>query len=142
MKRSQEFKDVAKAMGQIDFCMMQTVGPQGVSTRPMSNNGEVEYDGDNWFFTSAGTAKVREIRQDARVQLVFVDTQAVNFISVWGQGEIVEDMELKKKLWRKELEEWFPEGPEDKDVLLIKVRASRIQSWGQMGEHGLDLGAR
>ncbi|WP_313082716.1 pyridoxamine 5'-phosphate oxidase family protein [Pulveribacter sp.] len=141
MQRSQEFKDVAKTMGQIDFCMMQTVGPHGVSTRPMSNNGEVEYDGDNWFFTSADTAKVRDIRQDARVQLVFVDSQAVNFISVWGRGEVVKDVDLKKKLWREELEEWFPQGPDDEDLVLIKVSASRIQSWGQMGEHTLHLDA-
>lgn len=142
MKRSQEFKDVAQAMGQIDFCMMQTVGQHGVSTRPMSNNGEVEYDGDNWFFTRAGTAKVREIQQDARVQLVFADNEAVNFIAVWGQGEVVEDADLKKKLWREELQEWFPQGPEDEDVLLIKVSATRIQTWGQMGEHELALDAR
>ncbi|SDM46510.1 General stress protein 26 [Oryzisolibacter propanilivorax] len=141
MQRSQEFKNVAQAMGKIDFCMMQTVGEQGVRTRPMSNNGEVEYDGDNWFFTSADTVKVREIQQDARVQLVFVDSQAVNFIAVWGRGEVVEDAGLKKKLWREELKEWFPEGPEDKDVLLIKVSATRIQSWGQMGEHVLHLDA-
>lgn len=141
MQRSQEFKDIAKTMGQIDFCMMQTVGQHGVSTRPMSNNGEVEYDGDNWFFTSADTAKVRDIRQDARVQLVFVDSLAVNFISVWGQGEVVEDVDQKKKRWREELKEWFPDGPEDEDVLLIKVSASRIQSWGQMGEHTLHLDA-
>ncbi len=141
MPRSQEFKDIAKTMGQIDFCMMQTVSPHGVNTRPMSNNGEVEYDGDNWFFTSVDTAKVRDIRQDARVQLVFVDSQAVNFISVWGRGEVVKDVDLKKKLWREELEEWFPQGPDDEDLVLIKVSASRIQSWGQMGEHTLHLDA-
>ncbi|GAA4869084.1 pyridoxamine 5'-phosphate oxidase family protein [Luteimonas vadosa] len=139
MKRSKEFKDVAEAMGRIDICMMQTVGEHGVNTRPMSNNGEVEYDGDNWFFSRSDSTKNEEIALDDRVQLTFADRDGMNFISVWGQGEIVDDTAMKKKLWQKDLERWFENGPEDPAVSLIKVSAQRIQTWGRMGDHTLEL---
>lgn len=139
MKGSKEFKDVAEAMGRIDFCMMQTVGEHGVNTRPMSNNGEVQYDGDTWFFSRSDSTKNEEIALDDRVQLTFADIEAMNFISVWGQGEIVDDPEMKRELWRPELERWFKNGPDDPAVSLICVTAQRIQTWGKMGDHQLDL---
>lgn len=138
VQKSAEFRAVSDAMGKIDFCMMQTVGEHGVNTRPMSNNGAVEYDGDNWFFSRSDATKVGEIQSDHRVHLSFADNQAVNFISVWGSGEIVDDVDMKKKLWQKDLERWFENGPEDPDVTLIKVSALRIQTWGQIGEHVLE----
>jgi general stress protein 26 len=138
MKHDEEFRGIAAAMAKIDFCMMQTVGQHGVNTRPMSNNGDVQYDGDNWFFARASSTKVDEIRQDDRVHLTFADNEGANFISVWGSGQVVDDVELKKRLWHESLERWFDGGPEDPDVTLIKVSAERIQTWGRLGDHVLE----
>lgn len=138
MKDTKEFRSVDDAMAKIDFCMMQTVGEHGVNSRPMSNNGVVQYDGDNWFFSRRGSAKVREIRADDRVHLTFADNGNANFIAVWGTGEVVDDTDLKKKLWQPSLERWFENGPEDPEVTLIKVSAHKIQTWGRMGDHVLE----
>jgi general stress protein 26 len=44
--------DIAQDMMQIDFCTLTTHAPGGaIGARPMSNNSEVEYDGDSYFFT-------------------------------------------------------------------------------------------
>lgn len=138
MKDSKEFRAVGDVMAKIDFCMMQTVGEHGVNTRPMSNNGEVEYDGDNWFFARRDSTKVGEILADDRVHLTFADNEGANFIAVWGSGEIVDDVGLKKELWQESLGRWFENGPEDPEVTLIKVSANRIQTWGRMGDHVLE----
>ena len=138
MNRTREFRAVADAMAQIDFCMMQTVGEHGVNTRPMSNNGKVQYDGDNWFFTRSDATKVDEILQDDRVQLTFADNDTASFISVWGSGQIVDDVAMKKLLWQPELDTWFENGPEDPAVTLVKVTAQRIRTWGRLGDHVLD----
>lgn len=138
MDKTDEFRAVAEAMGRIDFCMMQTVGEHAVNTRPMSNNGDVQYDGDNWFFARTSSTKVDEISRDDRVHLTFADPSGPSFISVWGVGNIVDDVALKRRFWHPELERWFENGPEDPDVTLIKVTASRIQTWGRLGDHVLD----
>jgi len=45
-------KELSKAMGEIDFTMLTTRTEGGqLATRPMSNNGEVEYDGDSFYFS-------------------------------------------------------------------------------------------
>lgn len=134
MDRNEDFRAVAAAMAKIDFCMMQTVGEHGINTRPMSNNGEVRYDGDNWFFARSSSTKVTEISNDPRVQLTFADNEGPSFISVWGSGEIVRDEQLKKLFRHESLERWFDNGPEDPDVALIKVTAEKIQTWGRLGD--------
>jgi general stress protein 26 len=134
MKKTDAFRAVADAMAKIDFCMMQTVSERGISTRPMSNNGDVQYDGDNWFFTRATSTKVAELARDDRVQLTFVDNDGPSFIAVWGSGTVVNDVALKRKLWDASLERWFENGPDDPDVALIRVEARRIQAWGHVGD--------
>ena len=45
-------KEMSKAMAEIDFAMLRTRTDGGqLTTRPMSNNGEVEYDGDSFYFS-------------------------------------------------------------------------------------------
>lgn len=134
MKKTQQFANVADALAKIDFCMMQTIGEHGVNSRPMSNNGEVQFDGDNWFFARSSSTKIAELVKDDRVQLSFSDNEGPSFISVWGTGTVTDDLELKKQFWHKSLERWFENGPEDPDVSLIKVTAHKIQVWGRLGD--------
>jgi hypothetical protein len=66
--------DIAKKLKKIDFCMLATKADTGaISHRPMSNNGDVEYDGDSWFFSHDDTNKVADIRRDPRVTLSFTE---------------------------------------------------------------------
>ena len=138
MRKTEGFLKIAKAMANMDVCMMQTFKGNGINTRPMSNNGDVEYDGDNWFFARASSNKVSEIEGNSKVQLLFGDPKTMSFISVWGTGKIVRDDEKKKELWHDSLDAWFSKGPEDSQVVLIRVRADRIQSWGALGDHDLN----
>ena len=46
-------------MKDINFCMLTTLDDDGcLRSRPMSTNGEVEANGDLWFFISASSHKV------------------------------------------------------------------------------------
>eukprot|EP01035_Chromulina_nebulosa_P061266 gene61266-biopygen44473 len=57
-------RDLFDKMRKIDFCILSTAEAGGpISARPMSNNGEVEYDGDSWSFSIKDTRKVAAIRK-------------------------------------------------------------------------------
>jgi len=44
--------DISEKMRDIDFAVLSTRASGGeIAARPMSNNRQVEYDGDNFFFT-------------------------------------------------------------------------------------------
>ena len=60
-------KTIVEAMRDMDLCFMSTIAKGGgVSSRPMSNNAQVEWDGSNWFFSNGDTRKVEEIGETRR----------------------------------------------------------------------------
>ena len=61
---------LSQKMRDIDFCMLSTRSEgRQLASRPMSNNGDVEYDGDSWFFSFEDTKKVLDIVMDPNVSL-------------------------------------------------------------------------
>ena len=64
--------DIAEKMRDIDFAILSTRTQSGaIAARPMSNNRQVEYDGDNFFFTLQDTGSIRDITGDPNVGLSF-----------------------------------------------------------------------
>jgi general stress protein 26 len=129
-KRSGTVKKVAKLMRDLDFCMMTThAGRSGLHARPMSNNGEVEFDGHVWFFSAADARKVREIEANPAVHLAYIDLEERRFLSMTGRARIIRDPGRKQQLWLEELEQWFDEGPESEDIVLIRVTPTAVSYW-------------
>ena len=133
-------KTLADEMKKIDFCMMTTVGAYGrLQSRPMSNNRNVTWEGDTWFFSYGDSSQVKDVERDANVNLAYALPDEILFISLTGRGEIVRDDEKKKELWYKDLERWFPKGPEDDNVVLIKVEGKHAAYWSKEGDAELAL---
>ena len=139
-KTPNAIKKVAKLMRDLDFCMLTTVAKRGgLHSRPMSNNGEVEFDGDVWFFSAADSRKIREIEQASTVQLSYADLANWRFVSMNGKARIVRSSQKKKELWLEELRQWFDEGPESDGIVLIKVTPSVVSYWTKNDEGELRL---
>lgn len=144
MTRSTDTSDlasVAKLLKKLDICMLTTRAEGGVlHGRPMSNNGEVEYDGDSWFFAQDGSRKVVEIDADPQVEMAFIDTPNGTWINVEGEAAVVrDDPERKRALWQDDLERWFTNGPDDPEVVLIKVKARHIDAWAGESDFSFDV---
>ena len=55
-------EDISEKMRDIDFAVLSTRTAEGaIAARPMSNNRQVEYDGDNYFFTCQDTGTIRDV---------------------------------------------------------------------------------
>ena len=133
---SKTIKQIAGMMRDLDFCMLTTRSSDGaLRARPMSNNGEVEFDGDVWFFSAADSHKVEEIESDPQVELSFSDTKRFLFISMSGEAEIVRDVKKKQELWIEDLERWFEDGPDSDDIVLVKVTPSTV-AYGKGEDQG------
>jgi general stress protein 26 len=127
--------ELAKKMQKIDFCMMITKSEFGaIASRPMSNNGEVDYDGDSYFFSYTDTRKIRELTADPTVSLSFTAPPSLLgkpgiFVSVEGRSSLIADKAVFQAHWTSGLDRWFPEGIDTPGVVLIKVHADTIQYW-------------
>jgi len=127
--------ELSKAMGKIDFAMLTTRTDSGqLATRPMSNNGEVEYEGDSFYFSWDSARTVADIARDAQVSLSFAGKAGLLgkpplFVAVEGTARIVRDRAAFVEHWSPDLERWFPESINTVSMVMIHVRADRIHYW-------------
>ncbi|HWS99322.1 MAG TPA: pyridoxamine 5'-phosphate oxidase family protein [Pyrinomonadaceae bacterium] len=120
-------REIVKA---VDICMLTTVDERGdLHSRPMSNNREVEFDGDLWFFTYGSSHKVDEVGRVPKVNASFADVDAQQYASLTGRAEVVRDRAKIEELWKPQLRAWFPEGVETPDIALLKVTVERAEYW-------------
>ena len=128
-------KNLAKAMGKIDFAMLTTRTASGqLATRPMSNNGDVEYDGDSFYFSWDTARTIADIAADPQVALSFQGSAGLFgkpplFVAVEGTAQIERDKATFAKHWVGELERWFPDGIDTQGMVMIHVHANRIHYW-------------
>ncbi|MGE6784496.1 pyridoxamine 5'-phosphate oxidase family protein [Ensifer adhaerens] len=127
--------EIATELKELDFGMLSTKREDGsITSRPMSNNGDVDYDGDSWFFCYADSRKVADIKADPKVGLSYIAPPSLLgkpgiFISIEGEASLFDDKVMFHEHWTSDLERWFPEGLDTPGLLLIKVRASKVSYW-------------
>ena len=127
--------EIAKKMADIDIAVLTTRSADGgLAGRPMSNNGDVEYQGESYYFTDETTHTVSDIERDANVGLAFQGSaklfQGVQFyVFVEGKASLVRDKTAFAAHWTKDLDRWFEDGIDTPGVVMIKVAAERIKYW-------------
>jgi general stress protein 26 len=122
-------RTLTKHMRQIDICMMVTISKRGsLNSRPMSNNKDVNYKGDSWFFTYEKTRKIKDLEENPNVSLNFEGDKDL-FISITGKGKIIRDKEIFEKHWVDSLSQWFPHGVDTKGMVLIHVKGLKLEYW-------------
>jgi general stress protein 26 len=127
--------DIAEKMRDIDFAMLFTKAAGGeIAGRPMSNNQDVDYDGDSWFFTDESTQMVGEIAREPKVAISFAGAKGLLgkpplFIAVEGEARLIRDKAAFSAHWRKELDRWFKQGIDTPGLVLIQVHAKRVHYW-------------
>ena len=113
----------------IDIAMMVTQDDQGrFRGRPMRSVNK-EFDGVLWFFATAGSPVTGEANNDGRVLLAYSDPSSQNYVSISGSAETIKDAAKQKALWSEPLRVWFPGGPEDPKIALIRVDCEGAEYW-------------
>ena len=111
--------------------LLTTIAPDGtLISRPMALQ-QVEFDGDLWFFAERGSRKVAHVRANPQVNVT--TSGSSSWVSLTGHAVVIDDLEKKRKLWNTVVEAWFPDGPEDPDVVLLRVEAASAEYWDTPG---------
>ena len=122
---------VAELLKDERFGMFTTTASDGTLTsRPMAMQ-EVEFDGDLWFFAARSSRKVTHIDSNSRVNVAV--SSADTWISLYGRAAVVTDEAKKKELWNAGVAAWFPDGPDDAEIVLIKVTGESAEYWDNPG---------
>lgn len=90
---------------------------------------QVDDEGNFWFLSSLTSLKDEQIATDPYVQLLFANAGDSEFLSVFGTATIVMDMAKKRELWSEIAKAWFPNGVEDPDLTVLKVKPMESYYW-------------
>ena len=137
--------DISEKMRDIDFAMLSTRTEGGaLAARPMSNNRQVEFDGDAFYFTCDETRTVADIERDPQVGLSFQGKSGMLgmkpfFLAVEGTAELIREKARFAEHWTKDLDAWFKQGIDTPGLTMIKVHAERLHYWDGFDEGELDL---
>ena len=123
-----------KLVDDLTFCVAATTGEGGdVSARiiqPLTLQ-------DDWTvntITNRQCRKVREIEHSGRMTLLYQHDQDKSYVTLTGRAEIVEDLDLKRSIWKPAHYRWNPEGPDDPATVFVRLHTERIEMWSAAHE--------
>jgi general stress protein 26 len=140
--------ELAEKMRDVDFAMLSTHTEGGaIGARPMSNNREVDYDGDSYYFTWEEARMVADIAADPHVSLSFLGKSGLFgmrpfFVAVEGTASIIRNKAAFAEHWTSDLDRWFEQGTDTPGVVMLQVRADRIHYWDGEDEGELSGASR
>lgn len=124
----------------VRIAMFTTRRPDGVlHTRPMYTQQAPVSGGVLWFLTSARGVKVDELAQSPGVLITYDGSAHNRYVAVQGTAEVVRDAAKARELWNMHAQAWWPGGPEDPDVALIRVVVESAEYWDGPSKAGYAL---
>ena len=98
-----------KLIDDMDVAMLTTRRADGhLESRAMANQKRAS-GADLWFVCADGTAKLRDIQADPRVNLAYYNDSSREWISVSGIASISRDRAKIRELYAADWKVWFPD---------------------------------
>lgn len=128
-EHSSQVAELKSKIKSIRFAMFTTIDEHGhLISRPMTNQ-ETDAEGNLWFYTSTETDLWENIVTQPQVNLTFSEPADHVYVSVSGRAERVVDRDKIKAMWNPAVQAWYPHGPDDPHVVLIRVVSDTAEFW-------------
>lgn len=128
---SSELEKLNDLLKKFRFAMLTSRNADGkLAAHPLTVQ-DVEFDGDLWFIIGRNASAVDDVTRDPNVGISLSSNDA--WVSLAGAAVVVEDAAKLRELWNPAVEAWFPDGPEDPNVTLLKVDALSGEYWDSPG---------
>ncbi|MGO3527903.1 pyridoxamine 5'-phosphate oxidase family protein [Glutamicibacter arilaitensis] len=127
---NEETSKVIGIIKDLRIAMVSTHSAGKLASRPLTLI-EANEQGELWFFSTADSEIVHEIRAQGLVNAAFSGSKA--WVSVSGQAQVVQDVAKKKELWNTAVETFASEGPESAQTVLLRIDADSAEYWENPG---------
>ncbi len=121
----------------IDICIFVTRRGNDMHGRPMSTIGKRD-EGRVYLLTDKNASKDDEIERNGAVYLGYC--KGPRHLSVNGTADVSSDRALIKRLWNPGAQAFWPNGPDDPNVVAIIVTPHAAEYWD--GPTGIVAGVK
>jgi len=124
----EEQAELAKLIEEFKTAMLVTRGADGhYRARPMALQHHAPEDA-LWFCASMDSEKVRDLQSDPHCAVAMHSSEnSSSYVSLSGRGEVIRDRQLIHSLWRPDWKVWFPDGPDEEDLVLVKFHPEHVE---------------
>ncbi|HEX9049478.1 MAG TPA: pyridoxamine 5'-phosphate oxidase family protein [Anaeromyxobacter sp.] len=127
-------RDLATLLGAYRIALLTTRGAEGhLRCRPMAMRQKVRGE-EIWFATELASTKCRDLEADPRCALALFDAKDGTTLSISGRGEVLRDRNLALALWDPSWTRWFPGGPAQRGLALLRVIPELVERHGPTGD--------
>jgi general stress protein 26 len=116
----------------IDFCMFVTWDGERQQARPLSSR-VFRDEHAIYFLVSAEGHKNAQVERFPTVNLSYVDSGKMDFVSISGEATVSNDRAKITDLWSAFDKAWW-DNADDPDIRLITVRPERAELWDSPGK--------
>jgi len=123
---------LAELIRDIRVAMLSTFSASGKPhTRPMYTQpvDPEKFDGTIWFMTQTDSGKVHEVEGNSDVLVTYSDSGKNRFVVLNGTARAEKNPEKARELWNIHAKGWFPDGPDDPTLTLLKVQVESGEYW-------------
>jgi PPOX class probable F420-dependent enzyme len=126
-ERAAVLRAAMEVMQAARYCALITIGPDGYPQARTVDAFAPEDDLTVWIGTNPVTRKVGEIRANPHVTLYYFDAGPMNYVTVLGTAEIIDDPAAKAKYWKEDWASFYEDRNRGSDYVLIRVRPTRLE---------------
>jgi general stress protein 26 len=117
--------DIIESIG---VCMLTTQTGGRLRARPVEPRPDRK-SGLIFVVTDVRSAKQEEIETKADVGLVFIDAKAKAYLSITARACVTQDTSKIEQVWRLTDAAWWPGGPTDPNVCLLRIEPQIAELW-------------
>jgi general stress protein 26 len=128
MKSNHSTERIWDVIEKAGVCMMTTRFSGGLRARPLEARADRDR-GTIWFLTDRRAAKDDEIEAFPDICLTFIYSKEKVYLSMSGQASVARNTNRARMLWNEKQQAWWPDGPSDPNVLVIKFKPERAEIW-------------
>ncbi len=117
--------DIIESLG---VCMLTTQAGGRLRARPVEPRPDRKC-GLIFVVTDVRSAKQEEIEARPDVGLIFIDAKAKAYLSITARACVTRDISKIGQVWRLTDAAWWPGGPTDPNVCLLRIEPQTAELW-------------
>ena len=114
-----------ETIDKVSFCFAITVGEGGEASARVVQTGKLRDDWSVGFMTERYCRKVVEMERAGRLTLAYQYDPEKAYVTLTGRPIIIDDVELKRAVWNPSADRWHPGGPDDPNVVIVRLITDR-----------------
>ena len=119
---------IRRLIEKVGVCMLTTQSACGLRARPIEARPDRDA-GVIFCVTDIRSTKEEEIAAAPDVGLVFVDPDDKAYLSITARAAVMRDVAKTKAIWKITDGMWWPDGPGDPNVCLLRIEPLMGELW-------------